>query len=102
MSMMVSFMLSFFPRHVLNGILILLEPVSEGFSTYSFIQILESINWHKVKCWLLGHSKADKSKVNALRTGFKLLLNTMYGRFLELNRCLLKVVDSNFFLRILC
>ena len=33
--MMVSFVLSFFPRDVLDEILDLIEPVSEGFPTYS-------------------------------------------------------------------
>ena len=31
-------MLSFFPRDVLDGILELIESISEGFPTYSFIQ----------------------------------------------------------------
>ena len=37
MSMMVSFFLSFFPRDVLDEILNLIESVSEGFLTYSYI-----------------------------------------------------------------
>ena len=36
MSMMVSFVLSFFPRDVLDEILNLIESVSEDFSSYSF------------------------------------------------------------------
>ena len=36
MSMMVSFVLSFFPRDVLDEILNLIGSVSEGFSSYSF------------------------------------------------------------------
>ena len=36
MSMMVSFVLSFFPRDVLDGILGLIESVSEDFPSYSF------------------------------------------------------------------
>ena len=36
MSMMVSFVLSFFPRDVLDEILDLIESVSEGFPTYTF------------------------------------------------------------------
>ena len=35
MSMMVSFVLSFFPRDVLDEILNLIESVSEGFPSYS-------------------------------------------------------------------
>ena len=35
--MMVSFMLSFFPRGVLDEILNLIESVSEGFPSYSYI-----------------------------------------------------------------
>ena len=38
MSMMVSFVLSFFPRDVLDEILNLIESVSEGFPSYSYIQ----------------------------------------------------------------
>ena len=37
MSMMVSFVLSFFPRDVLDEILKLIESVSEDFPSYSFI-----------------------------------------------------------------
>ena len=39
MSMMVSFVLSFFPRDVLDEILNLIESVSEDFPSYSFIRI---------------------------------------------------------------
>ena len=38
MSMMVSFVLSFFPRDVLDEILNLIGSVSEGFPSYSFMQ----------------------------------------------------------------
>ena len=37
MSMMVSFVLSFFPRDVLDEILNLIESVSEDFPSYSYI-----------------------------------------------------------------
>ena len=37
-SFMASFVLSFFPLDVLNGIWDLIESVSEGFLTYSFFQ----------------------------------------------------------------
>ena len=37
MSMMVSFVLSFFPRDVLDEILKLIESVSEDFPSYSFM-----------------------------------------------------------------
>ena len=37
MSMMVSFVLSFFPRDVLDEILNLIGSVSEGFPSYSFV-----------------------------------------------------------------
>ena len=37
MSMMVSFVLSFFPRDVLDEILKLIESVSEDFPSYSFV-----------------------------------------------------------------
>ena len=38
MSMMVSFVLSFFPRDVLDEILNLIESVSEDFPSYSFFK----------------------------------------------------------------
>ena len=38
MSMMVSFVLSFFPRDVLDEILNLIESVSEDFPSYSFLK----------------------------------------------------------------
>ena len=40
MSMMVSFVLSFFPRDVLDEILDLIESVSEDFPSYSILFIL--------------------------------------------------------------
>ena len=43
MSMMVSFVLSFFPRDVLDGILNLIESVSEGFPSYSSIMYVVKI-----------------------------------------------------------
>ena len=44
MSMMVSFVLSFFPRDVLDEILNLIESVSEDFPSYSFSMVLK---YHK-------------------------------------------------------
>ena len=43
MSMMVSFVLSFFPRDVLDEILNLIESVSEGFPSYSCIKTVTLI-----------------------------------------------------------
>ena len=43
MSMMVSFVLSFFPRDVLDEILNLIESVSEDFPSYSYIMQYASI-----------------------------------------------------------
>ena len=45
MSMMVSFVLSFFPRDVLDEILNLIESVSEDFPSYSYLA-LEKIFFH--------------------------------------------------------
>ena len=42
MSMMVSFVLSFFPRDVLDEILNLIESVSEDFPSYSLYKIIKS------------------------------------------------------------
>ena len=44
MSMIVSFLLSFFPRDVLDEILDLIESSSEGFSTYSLL-FFSSCSW---------------------------------------------------------
>ena len=45
MSMMVSFVLSFFPRDILDEILDLIESVSEGFPTYFSIYTATYITW---------------------------------------------------------
>ena len=47
MSMMVSFVLSFFPRDVLDEILKLIESVSEDFPSYSFL--FEFLGLHSIK-----------------------------------------------------
>ena len=41
MSMMVSFVLSFFPRDVLDEILNLIESVSEDFPSYSWVRFVD-------------------------------------------------------------
>ena len=43
MSMMVSFVLSFFPRDVLDEILNLIESVSEDFPSYSFMLVCYNV-----------------------------------------------------------
>ena len=43
--MMVSFVLSFFPRGVLDEILDLIESVSEGFPTYLFRCVYTGNDW---------------------------------------------------------
>ena len=48
MSMMVSFVLSFFPRDVLDEILNLIESVSEDFPSYSF-KSLKSLEFSDAK-----------------------------------------------------
>ena len=66
MSMMVSFVLSFFPRDVLDEILNLIESVSEDFPSYSCAMLHIIILYHKsyvfslvcsflsMDSWLLG------------------------------------------------
>ena len=44
MSMMVSFVLSFFPRDVLDEILKLIESVSEDFPSYSLIEVRQEVS----------------------------------------------------------
>ena len=56
MSMMVSFVLSFFPRDVLDEILNLIESVSEDFPSYS---LMKSDNHYYVKTTSF---KPDKKK----------------------------------------
>ena len=46
MAFMASFVLSFFPRDVLDGILDLSESVSKGFRTYSLLQELKGNGRH--------------------------------------------------------
>ena len=46
MSMMVSFVLSFFPRDVLDEILNLIESVSEDFPSYSWL--CEMSDWYQI------------------------------------------------------
>ena len=50
MSMMVSFVLSFFPRDVLDEILKLIESVSEDFPSYSFKKKLMHFLYKKIQC----------------------------------------------------
>ena len=45
MSMMVSFVLSFFPRDVLDEILNLIGSVSEGFPSYSYVLCNTLVPW---------------------------------------------------------
>ena len=52
MSMMVSFVLSFFPRDVLDEILNLIESVSEDFPSYSFIYNDNGLDVVKLFAWL--------------------------------------------------
>ena len=47
MSMMVSFVLSFFPRDVLDEILDLIESVSEDFPSYSLVSAKFQLRWIK-------------------------------------------------------
>ena len=54
MSMMVSFVLSFFPRDVLDEILNLIESVSEDFPSYSSITVIE-VNKSSSKGVLVHH-----------------------------------------------
>ena len=46
MSRMVSFVLSFFPRDVLDEILNLIESVSEDFPSYSFILLNGNVSFY--------------------------------------------------------
>ena len=67
MSMMVSFVLSFFPRDVLGEILNLIESVSEDFPSYSsYIKDLASSQGYGVR--LLYDS--NKSSLSGFKPGF--------------------------------
>ena len=58
MSMMVSFVLSFFPRDVLDEILNLIESVSEDFPSYSF----------SPRSYTRNHVKKDNKKKSPPKT----------------------------------
>ena len=51
MSMMVSFVLSFFPRDVLDEILNLIESVSEDFPSYSYSSIISTVFRYGSSYW---------------------------------------------------
>ena len=51
MSMMVSLVLSFFPRDVLDEILNLIESVSEDFPSYSYSHIFAREGWGRGGGW---------------------------------------------------
>ena len=56
-SFMASFVLSFFPLDVLDGIWVLIESVSEGFLTYSFFlseSVLLSCHFCQINHYLTG------------------------------------------------
>ena len=59
MSMMVSFVLSFFPRDVLDEILNLIESVSEDFPSYSYIYLFGT----KTRKWISDHVKSKSNSV---------------------------------------
>ena len=63
MSMMVSFVLSFFPRDVLDEILNLIESVSEGFPSYSTMGFALSLGYHQIrtrgKSWITDVKVSD-------------------------------------------
>ena len=62
MSMMVSFVLSFFPRDVLDEILNLIESVSEDFPSYSYINLIFIAKRLKFEFLLLKLSLLNKSE----------------------------------------
>ena len=77
MSMLVSFVLSFFPRDVLDEILNLIGSVSEGFPSYSLVYKFDysfvEDRFEKLKCLLLkvrNHAKYLKKKSRSHRFAF--------------------------------
>ena len=60
MSMMVSFVLSFFPRDVLDEILNLIESVSEDFPSYSYVLY---ILYFPLSCWFTMTSLVNETKI---------------------------------------
>ena len=61
MSMMVSFVLSFFPRDVLDEILNLIESVSEDFPSYSFIAL--SVYYHPSNALIIRKYYSEKCEI---------------------------------------
>ena len=53
MSMMVSFVLSFFPRDVLDEILNLIESVSEDFPSYFVLLAADTLSKKKEETWAM-------------------------------------------------
>ena len=61
--MMVSFVLSFFPRDVLDEILNLIESVSEDFPSYS-------LGWHRHSVWSPTYRRAIKEVSKVVNLGW--------------------------------
>ena len=70
MSMMVSFVLSFFPRDVLDEILNLIESVSEDFPSYSFYFIPLRTQNQQTICEKSIDAKKKKKKKNKKKKRF--------------------------------
>ena len=81
MSMMVSFVLSFFPRDVLDGILNLIESVSGGFPSYSSYPKYELLWFHqssleKERCELESGALLNERRI--AHTGINLDINYIH------------------------
>ena len=74
-SFMASFMLSFFPLDVLDGIWDLIESVSEGFLTYFGIEDLDLILKERRFCWY-GHVERSNG---AVKTAFDIQVDGKCG-----------------------
>ena len=84
MSMMVSFVLSFFPRDVLDEILNLIESVSEDFPSYSLIEAFNST------------SQYLDDLLNINNNFFASMVNRIYPSELQLNKATCQIPRPHF------
>ena len=78
MSMLVSFVLSFFPRDVLDEILNLIGSVSEGFPSYSFMLSLSEDNQSDVIEAFNSTSRHLDDLLNVDNNFFDSMVNRIY------------------------
>ena len=97
MSMMVSFVLSFFPRDVLDEILNLIESVSEDFPSYSFMLSLSDANQSEIIEAFSSTSRYLDDLLNVDDRFFDSMVNHIYPSELQLNTAYVSDTEASFF-----